>query len=82
MYMAADTLPPTPYFVKLNLDGERCLDAQRECLAAGRARYAVTLNRPLEEYGMGENYDLEAEIRSDYAGRGRDVYYLYRRAEE
>lgn len=81
MYMAADTLPPTPYFVKLNLDGERCLDAQRECLAAGRARYAVTLNRPLEEYGMGENYDLEAEIRSDYAGRGRDVYYLYRRAE-
>lgn len=81
MYAATDTLPPTPYFVKLNLDEQRCLDEQRECLTQRRPRYAVTLNRPLEDYGMGEGYALETEIRSDYAGRGRDVYYLYRRRE-
>lgn len=78
-YFALDARPPISNFAMLNVNKEQCREAQEACLDEGRADYALTTDETLSELGMGENYELMAELPAEYGGEYH-LFRLYRRS--
>lgn len=77
-YFALDARPPIENFAMLNINREKCLCAQKECLDAGAVEYAVTTDETLADLGMGGNYELIKEMQDKYGGEWR-MFRLYRK---